>query len=258
MTPKERKRNITYEASSCCVVVKGKKMVEPKKSGDIWLDDVNIIKSPNFSYFRDRATVGIIIHYTGGGTGGATKWFTMPESKVSAHLVIDRSGEYVDQLVPLNKAAWHAGRSEAPYFDKTTPNVNQFTIGIELENYGNMQRIDGKFYIERGRRLKEVNTDLIESIKYSTMKLNNSLIVKGFWEEYPKAQLETLKELIEEIKEAVPTIEWIAGHDSIARPSGKKIDPGPLFPMNKIAKDLKLNEIPGKIRRRYKVIDIEF
>jgi N-acetyl-anhydromuramoyl-L-alanine amidase len=48
--------------------------------------------------------------------------------KVSSHLLIRRDGGII-QYVPLDKRAWHAGRSEF----QGRANCNDFSIGIELE-----------------------------------------------------------------------------------------------------------------------------
>ncbi|WKD51587.1 1,6-anhydro-N-acetylmuramyl-L-alanine amidase AmpD [Microbulbifer spongiae] len=48
--------------------------------------------------------------------------------QVSAHILIDRDG-IVTQYVPLDRRAWHAGKSE---FEGRS-NCNDFSIGIELE-----------------------------------------------------------------------------------------------------------------------------
>ena len=48
--------------------------------------------------------------------------------EVSAHLLIDRSGE-ITQFVPFDKRAWHAGAS----CHDGRENCNDFSIGIELE-----------------------------------------------------------------------------------------------------------------------------
>jgi N-acetylmuramoyl-L-alanine amidase len=68
----------------------------------------------------------IVIHSTAGGLDGALSWLCNPVSKVSAHYVIARSGD-IYKLVPLSRAAWHAGR--CPNF----PNANRRSIGIEME-----------------------------------------------------------------------------------------------------------------------------
>ncbi|RYY77892.1 MAG: 1,6-anhydro-N-acetylmuramyl-L-alanine amidase AmpD [Moraxellaceae bacterium] len=53
---------------------------------------------------------------------------TIHSLKVSAHLLILRSGEII-QLVSFNDRAWHAGRSS--YLG--VPECNDYSIGIELE-----------------------------------------------------------------------------------------------------------------------------
>ncbi|MEO8400412.1 MAG: 1,6-anhydro-N-acetylmuramyl-L-alanine amidase AmpD [Gammaproteobacteria bacterium] len=53
---------------------------------------------------------------------------TISSLKVSAHLLIARTGEII-QFVPFSKRAWHAGQS---YF-QGRERCNDFSIGIELE-----------------------------------------------------------------------------------------------------------------------------
>lgn len=53
---------------------------------------------------------------------------TIPNTAVSAHLLITRQGELL-QFVPFAKRAWHAGQS---FFAGRT-HCNDFSIGIELE-----------------------------------------------------------------------------------------------------------------------------
>lgn len=52
-----------------------------------------------------------------------------PESKVSAHYLIDKLGG-IYHLVHEQNLAWHAGESQW----EGKPNVNAFSVGIELEN----------------------------------------------------------------------------------------------------------------------------
>lgn len=77
----------------------------------------------------------IIIHYTAASTASsAISWMVSPQSKVSAHLHLDRDGNFV-QLVPFNKVAWHAGKSEW----KGINGMNSHSIGIELQNTGTQE-----------------------------------------------------------------------------------------------------------------------
>lgn len=74
----------------------------------------------------------LLLHYTGMETMEAAKdRLSDPESKVSAHYLIDVDGRVFD-LVPEDKRAWHAG---VAYWDKET-DINSVSIGIEIVNPG--------------------------------------------------------------------------------------------------------------------------
>ncbi len=60
--------------------------------------------------------------------------------KVSAHLLINRSGE-ITQYVAFNKRAWHAGLSEY----KGRSQCNDYSIGIELEGTETQQYTDKQY-----------------------------------------------------------------------------------------------------------------
>ena len=78
----------------------------------------------------------IVIHYTGGGNAmSSAQLLARADTSVSAHLVIARSGQIL-QLLPFNVKAWHAGYSSL----EGRQNVNNFSIGIELDNAGPLHR----------------------------------------------------------------------------------------------------------------------
>ena len=60
--------------------------------------------------------------------------------RVSAHCVIYRTGE-VEQFVPFNKRAWHAGFSTF----QGRSRCNDFTIGIELEGTDTLPYTDAQY-----------------------------------------------------------------------------------------------------------------
>jgi len=92
------------------------------------------VKSPNVGGLTKNHKY-IIIHYTAADTASsAIGWMASSESKVSAHLHIDREGEIV-QLVDFNKVAWHAGAS----FWKGINGLNSYSVGIELQNTGKQE-----------------------------------------------------------------------------------------------------------------------
>lgn len=87
--------------------------------------------SPNFTP-KDpgRAISCVIIHATATpDKDSPLSWLTNPESKVSAHYVVDSLGG-IWHLVHEQNIAWHAGESE---FNGMS-GVNNFSIGIELVN----------------------------------------------------------------------------------------------------------------------------
>lgn len=74
----------------------------------------------------------LIMHYTGMETeAAAVERLCSPEWEVSSHYVVLESGEIL-HLVPEEKRAWHAGRSD--WRDKTE--LNHSSIGIEIINKG--------------------------------------------------------------------------------------------------------------------------
>jgi AmpD protein len=62
------------------------------------------------------------------------------DMKVSAHLLISRSGEVI-QFVSFDERAWHAGRSS--YLG--VPECNDYSIGIELEGADDVPFTDAQY-----------------------------------------------------------------------------------------------------------------
>jgi N-acetylmuramoyl-L-alanine amidase len=89
--------------------------------------------SPNYDRRKPGGPVDILlIHYTGMETAeAALERLCDPESKVSAHYVIDEDGTAY-QLVKEKRRAWHAG--VASWRGET--DINGRSIGIELVNPG--------------------------------------------------------------------------------------------------------------------------
>lgn len=76
-------------------------------------------QSPNYNA-GPRAIKAIVIHQTEGGYAPAVGWLCNPMAKVSAHIVVNESGDKATQLVAYRDIAWHARGH------------NTHTIGIEL------------------------------------------------------------------------------------------------------------------------------
>ncbi len=89
--------------------------------------------SPNFGARPINQIDTIVIHYTEMQSAeDAIERLCDPDSLVSAHYVISKTGE-IFQLVDDAKRAHHAGQS----YWRGRSAVNDFSIGIELDNNGN-------------------------------------------------------------------------------------------------------------------------
>ncbi len=87
----------------------------------------------NYSFRKKNKIVKyIVIHYTGMKTLKlAYQKLSSKHSNVSIHYLISQNGIIFNLLCPSYKA-WHAGKSKW----KNNTNINEHSIGIELENKG--------------------------------------------------------------------------------------------------------------------------
>lgn len=94
------------------------------------------IDSPNWSARPAGVTPRLIVlHATGPGSlKGILEWMTIKASKVSYHGLIAPDGAYY-QIVPDDKAAWHAGVSEW----NGVSGCNQYSLGLAFVNPNNGQ-----------------------------------------------------------------------------------------------------------------------
>ena len=172
-----------------------------------WLDNAQIIPSPNFNERPAGCAPRLIVIHNISlppgvfGGDGVEQFFTnqlntsehpyyeqIENLKVSSHVFIKRTGDAV-QFVSFNDRAWHAGESR--YLGVTE--CNDFSIGIELEG-----------------------TDTSD---------------------FTKAQYLSLKEIVTAIYECYPTTRnHLAGHSDIA--PKRKTDPGEKFNWQRFRQEL--------------------
>jgi hypothetical protein len=74
----------------------------------------------------------LVLHATAASLESARYWLCNPSSQVSSHYLISKLGA-IYQLVPDGLRAWHAGMSSW----RGVSDVNDYSIGIELENANN-------------------------------------------------------------------------------------------------------------------------
>ena len=99
------------------------------------------IYSVNFDKIRrfPKDIIYIIFHYTGMmSEKKAIDRLVNKKSKVSSHYFIKRDGTIIN-MVPERFTAWHAGLSSW----KSHKNLNNKSIGIEIQNSGHINKYEG-------------------------------------------------------------------------------------------------------------------
>lgn len=144
----------------------------------------------------------------------SVRWFADPRSRVSAHVVVGRDGSVV-QMVDCDRAAWHAGKSSW----RGRGECNGWTVGIEIDNPGKLTRKGDVAMAWFGG-----SWPLDELVEMTTPEHGH-----GWWLPYTPAQIDAVDGLIRALTIAYPTIAEVLGHYHVS--PGRKIDPGPHFPM---------------------------
>ncbi len=166
----------------------------------------------------------VVLHFSVGSADASLSGFRSPTTLTSAHYIIDRDGTIL-QLVPEVLGAYHVtcfgSRSvclpDCPICFDTQGHLTEpwlRSIGIEIVNVGPLVGEPGAFRYRDGTPFDGlVYTDYLASWRYR------------YWEDYPAAQLESLRVLVEDISRrwSIP-LDRVIGH---SRVQIGKIDPGP-------------------------------
>ena len=167
----------------------------------------------------------IVYHYTASTTlESAVNTLANSKVKACAHLVIGDNATII-QLVPFNKITWHAGESK--WRDRT--DLNKYSIGIEIRNAGYLTKSGTIYRTVYGTQVPK------EEVIYAQHRNEKA---SRYWEVYKEKQLAVIKE-ISELLIDVYDIKFMLGHEEVA--PGRKTDPGPAFPLDKLRSDLLTN-----------------
>ncbi len=176
------------------------------------------LTNKNTKPFQQGKLDTIIIHYTAGSsTESSVASLSDPSIQASAHVVVGRDG-VVTQIVPFNIVAWHAGASQ--YGGRI--GFNQFSIGIEIDNAGLLEKRGDKYYAWFGRAYEE--KDVVAGIHRNEKTLR-------YWHAYTEKQIEAVEQLCRALVKSYD-LKYILGHEEIS--PVRKVDPGPAFPLDKL------------------------
>jgi|GEM_PF-2115618 len=195
----------------------------------------------------------IVLHYTAGGhfLRSTWTWFNMEESRASAHFIIGRGGEIV-QCVDLEHKAWHAGISEMMHKGEMTSDVGEFSIGIEMANFGLLHKSGDEYYLGRGRYVKRYKREQYGEPVPATLVYDSGYAIEGYWEPYSERQMGACVTLCAYLSDLLKIpIDRIVGHEDIAIPQGRKSDPGPLWDWNEFHAKMGAQDGADKNRRTH-------
>jgi N-acetyl-anhydromuramyl-L-alanine amidase AmpD len=203
------------------------------------------VPSPNIFAGRkpDKPISGIVLHFTAAGSGRATAEYFAKVSyeyqgktyKVgaSAHNVIDRDGANY-QCVNFADRAWHAGPAtlwKGRKVDTNVENVNDWTIGIEIANWGQLKRdASGHgFLTYLDKPLLSGKPGQVQGVPATSPRAKDGT----WWEMYPDLQIDAVIAAMKVIVHKYPNItrEDVTGHENI---QSNKADPGPFFPWERV------------------------
>jgi N-acetylmuramoyl-L-alanine amidase len=168
----------------------------------------------------------IIIHYTAGRNAkSSASYLAKNNVKASAHVVLGTEGEMY-QLVPFDTMAWHAGKSS--YGGRS--GFNHYSIGIEIDNAGLLTKTENGYKTWFG-------SDIPASEVIKAKHRNE--ITERYWEAYTEAQIDMCYRLCDLLMDHY-RIKYVLGHEEIS--PGRKQDPGPAFPLDKMRNHLLYND----------------
>lgn len=185
-------------------------------------DDKQVAQIASSNVGRIINPLYIVLHDTASplSVQGDIDWLSGKNNKgSSAHFVVARNGA-ITQLVPTNRAAWHAGKSK--WNGRT--NCNDFTIGIEIDNPGKVEKVSDNIY--RSYFGQIVDNDLVDFAFAETPNHG-----RGYWAFYTKDQIESVISICRALIEYYGCTEIIT-HWMIS--PGRKVDTNPLFPLEQV------------------------
>lgn len=160
---------------------------------------------------RNGASINLVVVSSSMQTDAMSSldFFSNGVEPVSCHFLIDLDGQVI-KMVPLEKAAWHAGMTGELF-------INQSSISIVLVNGGQLKKEEGFLWFAGQKVLYE------KDVYGHPVRIDGKQ-----YQPYTTEQFTTLKKLIQVIKSTIPKVRLITLGELIDIPN-----PGPAFPIEK-------------------------
>lgn len=176
----------------------------------------------------------VVLHFTAGATAQSSiNYWKEPEQRgidLGAHIIIDRDGRII-QCRPFNETISHAGKSRwvDPNTGRKYTSCNGFSIGIELANAGNDDRV-----IKIASKLPGY-TGTVQA------KHRNGGATQT-WEAFPNAQVAACHSVVKQLVKRY-NLDDVTSHDAVA--PERKSDVGPAFPLQQLRESLGFKGLPA-------------
>lgn len=155
----------------------------------------------------------IIIDATASSSLAATvDWFLKPEAQSSTHLLASRSGAII-QLVPFDRPAWHAGKSQWG----NLVGLNRHAVGIEFVNLAQLAKTDAGIVSWTGRPIPSGDVVEVGTPEGPT-----------YFEGYTRLQVDAAKGAILALYEYFGRSVPVVSQSDVS--PGRKLGVGPAFP----------------------------
>lgn len=171
----------------------------------------------------------LVIHYTAGASYEAdVATLTTASTPASAHLVIGREPGQITQIEDFRTRLWHAGPSSYGGFNM----LNGHSIGIEVCSPGPVTRVgEGRYRTWFNRIIVDDDNRPKVGDNFDVIEARHGFLggPVQHWAMFNEFQIQALLDIggllmrHYNLREAV-------GHDQIATPMGRKVDPGPCCP----------------------------
>lgn len=151
--------------------------------------------------FCSSKKLGVCLHHTAGGSNPfrvVEVWRDDDRNRVATHFIIGGLGAnnnttndgVILQCIPLQFGAFHIALSRVNMDKYNTP-INAGYIGIEICNWGYLDKVNGKYYNYR--------EGLMDSSE--VVELDAEFMGKKYWHRYTDRQVESVRLLLTKLKE---------------------------------------------------------